>query len=196
MWRFALLCSVLTLTAACADGPAAPTMNTDGLSLVQEGDPPPPPLDGSGRASFGSEEGILATEIVTQQDCEFPPLSFDIVGDYFRNNPENLARVNFTPEALVPTAPDPGTGTGTIHETANPSTALLPERQDASGTLVVIGSDGQQYEVHLLDYRGTSLFDGDDSFGSIFGPLDAVVMGCGERRETTGFISFSWGVDD
>jgi hypothetical protein len=192
MWRFALLCSVLTLTAACADGPTAPTMNTDGLSL-DAGDPPPPPLDGDGSASFLSEDGIDAAVILTQHACEFPPLSFPIVGDYFRNNPENHARVNFTPEALVPTVLDPGTGTGTIHETTSPSTFPSDESQDASGTLVVLGSDMQQYEIHLLDYRGTSLFAGDDSFGSIGGELDAVVMGCGERRQTTGSIFFGWG---
>jgi hypothetical protein len=184
MWRIALFCSVLTLTAACGDGPGAPTVNTDEPLLVEEGDPPPPPLDGEGTASFspsGSEESIDATESVTQQVCVPPTFAFDIAGNYFQNKTEKFARVYFTPV--------PGSGAGTIHETANNLGDPI-----ASGTLVVIGSDGLQHEIHLLEYNGTSLFtyQRGNFFGSIGGSLVAEVMACGEQTAYTGTITFRW----
>jgi hypothetical protein len=191
MWRVALLCSVVTLTVACGDVPAAPSVNTDGLSLQFEGDPPPPPLDGSGRASFapsGSEESIEATESVTQQDCVLPVfLSLVVVGDYFRNPTDNNARIRFTPVS--------GSGMGIIHETANPTTAPLEDRQDASGTIIAVATNtGERHRIHLVDYDGSTLFFPTRSFGGIFGSLEAVVMACGEKTAYDGFIDFEWGV--
>jgi hypothetical protein len=182
MWRIALLCSVVTFTVACGDVPGAPRVDADGLSLITEGDPPPPPLDGSGRASFApSDVEITATETGTQQVCVPPVFSFDIVGDYFQNQSERMARIHFVPV--------PGSGAGTIHETA--SNLGDPS---ASGSLIVIGSDGEQHEIHLRDYTGTSLFtyQRGDFFGFIAGSLIAEVMACGETTAYTGTISFSW----
>lgn len=189
MWRFALLCSVVTVTVACTDGPGAPTMNTDGLSL-QEGDPPPPPLEGGGFVSFANDArfgssvaSVGATEIGTQQDdgCVPPQFPFiSITGDYFQNKSGNNARVHFRPVV--------GSGSGTIHETANKPDAT------ASGTLVVIGTDGQQHQIHLRDYTGTSLFEFEpgDFLGTIGGFLDAEVKACGEVMSYTGEIFFGW----
>lgn len=183
MWRFALLCSIVTLTVACTDGPGAPNVNTDEVSLLLEGDPPPPPLDGTGIARFsrtGSDIGIAATERITQDVCVPPTFVFVIEGEYFQNKSGKMARVNFTPV--------PGSGSGTIHETAND-----PD-PDASGTLVVLGSDGQQHEIHLLDYIGTSLFtyERGDFFGAIGGALVAKVTACGETMDYDGNIEFNW----
>lgn len=184
MWRFALLCSVVTLTVACTDGPGAPSANTDEVSLLVEGDPPPPPLDGTGIARFsptGSDDLLRATESITQDGCVPPTFFFVIEGDYFQNKSERMARVNFTPV--------PGSGSGTIHETVND----LGDA-DAYGTLVVLGSDEQQHEIHLLDYTGTSLFayERGDFFGAIGGALVAKVTACGETVDYNGSVEFNW----
>ena len=186
MWRFALLCSVVTLTVACTDGPGAPSMNTDGLSL-QEGDPPPPPLDdAAGFVTLGLiDASVEATEIGTQDVCEPPTFAFAIEGEYFQNKSEKQAHIHFRPVE----EPDGfASGSGTIHETAND-----PD-QKASGTLIVIGSDLQQHEVHLRDYTGTSLFAYERGFvsGGTFGTLEVEVMACGEPTTITGTLSFSW----
>jgi len=182
MWRFALLCSVVSLTVACTDGPGAPSVNTDGPSLQEDGDPPPPPLDGRGFITLrAGDEPTLATDIVPQQVCVPPTFAFTIEGDYFQNKSARMARVHFVPV--------PGSGAGTIHETVND----LGDAS-ASGTLVVIGSDLQQHEIHLRDYTGTSLFtyERGDFFGAIAGNLVAEVMACGANTEYTGAINFNW----
>lgn len=194
MWRFTLLCSVLTLTVACGDGPGAPSVNTDGLFLSHEGDPPPPPLDGSGRVSFlQSDLSIEATEIATHQDCEPPTFPADITirGDYFENQTHNSARIRFTPDPVLG-MPDPGTGTGIIHERANPITTPLFDRQDASGTLVVMDINSQRHQIHLFNYDGAPLLLQGSAGGISEGLLEAVVTVCGQKIEYTGDITFAW----
>ena len=184
MWRIALLCSVVTLTVACTDGPGAPSVNTEGLSLQEDGDPPPPPLDGEGSVTFRRDVEELAA--VAQDVCVPPPvIPVVIEGDYFQNKSERMARVHFTPVEGT------GTGSGTIHETIN---SLDP---NASGTLVVMVGD-QQVQIHLIDYIGTSLFtyNRGDFFGSLAGNLVARVVACGETIPYDGTISFSWICDE
>jgi hypothetical protein len=180
MWRFALLCSVVTLTVACADGPGAPSKVTDGLSLQRAGDPPPPPLDGGGNITLGPSDAFAAaTEIGTQQEpCVAPVFEFIIEGRYFHNKSGSNTRIHFKPV--------PGSGSGTIRET----TDAPPFDQEASGTLVVESVDGQKHEVHLVDYTGPLL----DFFfsGGTSGILFAEVNACGEPTEYSGQLNFDW----
>jgi hypothetical protein len=194
MWRIALLCSVVTLTVACTDGPGAPTESTDGLSL-QFGDPPPPPLDGGGSVRlFPSDDGfgpgaasIGATEIGTQQDdgCMPPVFNFIIEGDYFRNPTDNHARIHFRPVN--------GSGMGVIREKATDPTEPLD--QTASGSIIVEATNtpGEEHRIHLVDYDGPTLFQPIRSVGFILmGELEAEVMACRERTDYTGFVDFAW----
>lgn len=180
MWRVALLCSVFTLTVACGDVPGAPSTQTDRLPRLQEGDPPPPPLDGSGEVTFVSSD----LEITLMQEACVPPAVIPIVleGEYVQNRAQNNAWVHFRP------VDGTGSGMGTIHETTN-----KPGDPDASGTLVVMVGD-TKVQIHLREYFGTSLFlfEPGTFFGSLAGSLVADVVACGEKIDYTGEITFSW----
>jgi hypothetical protein len=190
MWRIAFFFSVLTVTAACGDIPGAPSAKPDRPAL-QEGDPPPPPLDdGDGRFDLAPSEAAAAVAgIGTQQEC-VPPVfvDVDIEGEYFQNKTEKVAWIHFKPV--------PGSGSGTIQETSND-----PD-QKAAGTLVVevpdpsdpTGATLQQYEIHLRDYQGTTLFAFTEGefFGFTSGALEAEVTACGGTIDYEGDLQYSW----
>ena len=185
MWRVAFFCSVLTLTTACGEGLNAPNVNTDRLPRLAAGDPPPPPLDGSGEVTFfRSDVDITVTQevSVTQEVCVPPPaIPLILEGTYLQNRAENNAWVHFRP------IDGTGSGMGTIHEKARD-----PD-QNASGTLVVRLAD-MDVQIHLRDYVGTSLFafQPGDFFGALAGSLVAEVVACGENIMYTGAIVFEW----
>ncbi|MGI9078293.1 MAG: hypothetical protein ACR2G6_13340 [Gemmatimonadaceae bacterium] len=179
MKRFTILpIAALVFSGACADTPSAP-MSFERPQLAT-GNPPPPPVTGTGSVSFTSGISTAATTsasgdagVASHDGCAAPPpeLAFAIEGTYFQNKPGTIAWIHFSPVE--------GSDQGIIHESQT--------SQNASGKLTYL-----DFDIHLLDSR-VSLLAGTGDFGSADGEIDAEIRVCGITYPYTGSFSFDWG---
>ncbi|MEP6690212.1 MAG: hypothetical protein ABJD07_03590 [Gemmatimonadaceae bacterium] len=171
--------ALAVVATACSDPVTAPPSPTSGLrAAFLIGDPPPPPLTGTGDGTFSTLSGAalsVATAVVGSSDphqlCSVSDFNFQFAWRYFINKPENNAWIHVDELQY--------NGHSDFHSTE--------KKNDASGQIV-----GPDFTFSLGDVVSGSVFNETRTPGSFYFVVTGkLTLADGQTCDVTGNVTLN-----